>query len=375
MKHGVYARLLPLAVLGLGCGSKAPPVVAPAPSSTAEVAMGTPLGTADPAASASAAPAASAPAPASATPSAPDASISVLAKNQHASAALSADGAHVYWVEDVEGTVTRVAKRGGAVMMFYSSSTGGFASPSMIAIDDADVFWTEHVKQPNGAVVSGVMKLEKMGGKPTVVASGIRDEMRSLAVDAKGVYWIAGTAIMRAAKDGAGASPLALKLADPTSVAGDGKFVYWTQTGAAEKGKDGGAVMRQAATPGAKQEVLAVVDKPAGIMVADDFVCWVASGTKVTCMDKTLGAAAKVIGESPGGVADAAHDATSVYWLGADGTVMRAPRDGSAPAEKLASGQANPVGIAVDKVNVYWSTRGTEANKFRDGTVVMRPKP
>jgi hypothetical protein len=54
---------------------------------------------------------------------------------------------------------------------------------------------------------------------------------------------------------------------------------------------------------------------------------------------------------------------------------MRIAKDGAGTPEKLASGQANAVGISVDKLNVYWSTKGSEEKKFRDGTVVSRPKP
>lgn len=366
-------RIAPLALV-VGCGNSPPPAPAPTPTaSTIAPSFGDVPDAAVAAAVADAAP------PVDAAPAEPEVAVTVLAKGQHASAALTADGTHVYWVEDVEGSVTRVPKRGGSLMMFYSATTGAFASPSTIAIDEQDVYWTEHVKQdgPAGAstVLGRVLKQEKNGGKPTVVASGIRDELRSLAVDDKGVYWISGSSIMRAAKAGGGVTPLTLKLGDPTSVAGDGKFVYWTQTAPAEKGKDGGAVMRQPLTPGAKQEVLAAgQDKPTNVLVDDAGLCWITSASKVACMTKDKGAAPKVVGESPA-IADAAIDAKFVYWLGGDGTVMRAPRDGASPPEKLASGQTNPVGISVDKTNVYWSTKGTEAKQFRDGTVVARAKP
>lgn len=356
------------------CGNSPPPGPTPTPTVTA------PPVVVDAAAAVAIADA-EAPIDASPMPSEIDVAITVLAKNQHASAALAADGSHVYWVEDVEGSVTRVPKRGGAIMMFYSSPAGGFMSPSTIAFDEKEVFWTEHVRQDSpgaaGAVLGSVMKLDKGGGKPTIVASGIRDELRSLAIDAKGVYWIAGSAIMRASKAGGGVGPLTLKLAEPTSVGADGKHVYWTQTGPAEKGNEGGTLLRQPPTPGAKAETLASgLDKPTSVLVDDAGVCWVTSGTKISCMGKKAPFTSKVVGESTGGIADVTHDEKFVYWLGAgDGTVMRAARDGSGPAEKLASGQTTPVGIAVDKTNVYWSTKGTEAKQFRDGTVVLRAKP
>ena len=44
-------------------------------------------------------------------------------------------------------------------------------------------------------------------------------------------------------------------------------------------------------------------------------------------------------------------------------------------ATTVASGFNGPQGIAVDRSNVFWSTKGTEANKFHDGTVATVPKP
>ncbi len=363
-----------LGIVASACGNSPPPGPAPTPTVTAQTVVavvdaGAPFDAEAPTMDA-------APLPAE-----PDVAITVLAKNQHASAALTADGSHVYWIEDVEGSVTRVPKRGGAIMMFYSSPSGGFMSPSTIAIDEKDVFWTEHVRQDSpgaaGAVMGGVMKLDKTGGKAVVIASGIRDELKSLTIDAKGVYWLAGSSIMRASKGGGGVGPLTLKLADPTSVGADGKHIYWTQAGPAEKGKEGGTLLRQPQTPGAKAETLAAgLDKPTNVLVDDDGVCWVTSGTKISCMGKKAPFTPRVIGESAGGIADVTHDEKFIYWLGAgEGTVMRAARDGATPPEKLAGGQTNPVGIAVDKTNVYWSTKGTDAKQFRDGTVAFRAKP
>jgi hypothetical protein len=41
--------------------------------------------------------------------------------------------------------------------------------------------------------------------------------------------------------------------------------------------------------------------------------------------------------------------------LGANGSVMKAPSDGSTPPEVLASAQAFPLSVAVSDGNVYWT--------------------
>ncbi len=57
-----------------------------------------------------------------------------------------------------------------------------------------------------------------------------------------------------------------------------------------------------------------------------------------------------------------------------DGSVMKVPATGGTPTA-IASGQQQPVAIAVDGASVYWLNSGTAANKYADGTVMkLTPK-
>jgi hypothetical protein len=351
------------------CGNSPPPMPPPQPSATATPPVdSTPVASAD----------ADAGPPASATPAGPDILVTILAKGQHATSALIADDAIVYWVEDQDGIVARVPKRGGAMMMFYSATGGGFSAPATLALDDNWVFWTEHVKldPASPTSIARVMKQDKNGGQAIVVAQGIRDALTSLASDAKDLYWLAGGQIVTAAKAGGGAHPVTLKLSDPTSVASDGKTLFFTQSSNADKAKPGGALLETTPRPGSKIVTLvAGLSNPNGVLVDDANVYWIEAGTKVMAVAKKAGGAPKSLAESTGGVVDLALDDSSIYWVTSDGNVMRVAKDGSGSPLTLAVGQTNPAGIAVDRSNVFWSTKGTEANKFHDGTVATITKP
>jgi hypothetical protein len=65
-----------------------------------------------------------------------------------------------------------------------------------------------------------------------------------------------------------------------------------------------------------------------------------------------------------------AVDATSVYWTNGGGTVMQVPIGGGTPTT-LASGQDHPQGIAVDATFVYWTNNGSSNDS---GTVMTLPK-
>ena len=68
-----------------------------------------------------------------------------------------------------------------------------------------------------------------------------------------------------------------------------------------------------------------------------------------------------------GKVADIAIDDTYVYFLTPD-AVARVPKEGG-KGQTYVDGLSNPSSIGVDATSVYFTTRGTEAGKWRDGTL------
>jgi len=68
-----------------------------------------------------------------------------------------------------------------------------------------------------------------------------------------------------------------------------------------------------------------------------------------------------------------AVDATSVYWTNnAGGAVMKVPIGGGTPTT-LATAQTTPWEITVDATSAYWVNEGTSANSYSDGAVMKMP--
>jgi hypothetical protein len=314
-----------------------------------------------------------APAPTAATPT--GAPITVIAKNLHASAALAVDLNAAYWVDEVGGEVARAPKRGGLTMTLYGGSGGGFSPGSSIVVDEGDVYWIADVDQGRGRL-SALSRLEKNGGKPTVIASSPVAQLRCVAVDPLGVYWVMAGTVMRAPKAGGQAAAVVGGQAGVNCVAVDDKNAYFTLGGTEAKQYADGSVAFVPKKGGAAKVLAQDSERAANVQVDDKNVYW-QSTNKVMKAAKT-GGPASVLATAGTPVEDLALDSAFVYFTahktGSDGTISRVPKEGG-PVEVLATGQPQPAGIAVDATAVYWSCLGTEEKKYADGTINKRDKP
>lgn len=365
---GVVSFGLPLGFF-FACGGATPPAAAPPqPSESALPAASLSAPAASAAPSASAAPADSEVAAAMAAPL-----VQVLAKNQQASTALAVDRNAAYWIDEADGTLTRVPKRGGVTMLIFSATGGAFTGSESIAVDDTDIYWTAQTKQ-----TSALSHMNKNGGKTTTVASGSSaSPLTCVVVDFGAMYWVSGGAIMKASKDGGAAASIAGGQHGANCVAVDDDRVYWSVGGTDAKQYKDGAIVAAAKKGGAPKVVVKDAERAANVHVDESNVYWV-SGDKVMKAAKA-GGAATAIATAPGPVGDLALDARFAYFTsyksGSDGVVVRVPKDGSSTAETIAKDQNQPAGIAVDNDAVYWTCRGTEEKQYHDGTVNKAPKP
>ena len=182
------------------------------------------------------------------------------------------------------------------------------ASPEGIAVDSASVYVTL------GGATGAVVKLPIGGGGVTTVASG-RNEPRGIAVDTSNVYWAdqAGGMVLAIPKAGGAIVTLALDQSSPTGIALDTTSVYFTNF-------DDGTVMSVPKDGSSGPSVVAMSQtQPSGIAVDDTYVYWVNDTTS-------------------GGVEELAKTASP-----------------STPPTELSVAD-DPVGVAVDAVNVYFTS-------------------
>jgi hypothetical protein len=112
---------------------------------------------------------------------------------------LAIDDTRAYWIAYGPGygaigailSVPLDPATGGAPVMLAT------AYPTSIAVDAANVFWTDY---PNMTGAGAVKRIPKSGGAVSTLASGLADAPSDIAIDATRVYWTGATTVMSAAK-------------------------------------------------------------------------------------------------------------------------------------------------------------------------------
>ncbi len=219
----------------------------------------------------------------------------------------------------------------------------------VIALDGTYVYWTS---APDGTV----MKASIAGGGPAILASG-QLSPDGIVVDSVNAYWIAGGNLWRVTTGGGtgqmldtgGESPAALVLAYPYL------FIAFSDSSVAEA-PSGGGPLTPIVPPGSSPLY------GSGPFAVDGTSVYGSDGRTI---GKTpiAGGTTITLASGQNGVARLAVDAVSIYWTATnDGTVMKAPLDGSGPPVALAVLQNYPTGIAVDSTSVYWTNHAGAAS-------------
>jgi hypothetical protein len=306
----------------------------------------------------------------------------VLAKDLHAPTALALDRAAVYWVDELDGEVARIPKRGGVTMTVYSGTGGAFAPGSSIAVDETDVYWTSQIDKASSVTAEGgtapsstprlapvlyasLARQDKNGGKPTVVASSTTVAITCIILDETSMYWVHGPTIAKASKKGGPVQLLGGGQKGADCVAADAAHLYWSVGGTEANKFTDGAIVESTKAGSQARLLVKNLERPANVHVDDRNVYWQA-GDKVFKASKDAGTPEQ-LAQASGPIADLAVDDTHVYFL-TPSALVRVSKDGG-PVDTLAENLATPTSVGVDAANVYFTTRGTDAAKWRDGTL------
>jgi hypothetical protein len=275
---------------------------------------------------------------------------------------IAVDDTSVYWANSsmlpYDGAVMKVARDGGAPVALVSGQDIG-----QILTDATNIYFTN----PSGGKV---LKVAKSGGTPTVLASN--QNPFSIAIDGDSIYWTTYTtsgcpeyggpcapdgAVMKAPLTGGAAKQLASHLEHPGNVAVDATNVYWTVTGdnyfngaVFKVPRDGGTPMALA------QHQLGV---RAEIALSATNVYWV----QVKQADGGGGNALVTVPIQGGAITEVADavgllraDGTSIYLFDQYG-IVKQPFDGGSSTRIGGLGRVQPVALAFDTTNIYWSNQ------------------
>ncbi|HEY4117669.1 MAG TPA: hypothetical protein VGM56_07435 [Byssovorax sp.] len=261
------------------------------------------------------------------------------------------DDQNVYWTNSGTGEVMQAKTDGTNVVTL----TTGEDSPITVQVFQGNVYWASYS-------VIGVIRMTPIGGGPVVNLS-TAPAAREILIGSQFIWWTREPDdVQRMPVTGEpDAMPPDLLTGNLLSegLAGDDASVYWVNRG------DG--FVKRADLDLSNETPLAAGDIPFDVAVDDATIYWTEVGSspstgRVVRASKVDGANALPLATGQASPMGIAIDAAGVYWANnADGTIHAAPIDGSTDEVTLAVGQAAPINVAVDASFVYWANTEGDA--------------
>ncbi|HVU03389.1 MAG TPA: hypothetical protein VHE30_16630 [Polyangiaceae bacterium] len=138
-----------------------------------------------------------------------------IATGQTSAVAIAADDRFLYWVtRKTGGTVVRMDPSNGTLLTLAD----GQAQPISVAADGSYVYWATYD-------AGGIFRVPRDGGSVQPLAQAIK--ATSVAVDARGIAWTAGSSVWEARADGSQAVEIALGQVTPEDAVLDPAWIYW----------------------------------------------------------------------------------------------------------------------------------------------------
>lgn len=310
-------------------------------------------------------------------------SLVALATGQNRPEAITIDATSVYWTsaDGNTGMVSKVGLDGGTPVTL---ATGLSSTPVSIAVDANSIYWVLPGTGTNNYTDGVVAKAPLDGGVPTVLASGL-NQPSSLAIDSTWVYWTdEGAAITgggnfpgdvsKVLLDGGGLTVLASGLTVPNSLAINASGLYWLSPGTYVNNYTDGALLSVQFDGGGLTTLAAGLSSPCDLALTATEVYWVnCAGGAVKQAQLDGGGIASVAGSDwPTGITVDLNG--NVYWTDLGGAVSGGFPFGTISVGKtlLVLDQQEIHAIAVDSTSLYWLDLGTQEANYINGSVMKR---
>jgi hypothetical protein len=283
---------------------------------------------------------------------------------------MTLDAKNVYWTSAGDGTVQSVPKVGGGVSILAT----GIAAPYGIGVNATSLYFTSEGTAANSFTDGAVFALGLAKGSMLVTLASARKRPRQLRLDGANVYWLdqgiatGDGALVACALGGCANNPtlLAGPLADPYGLAIDGTSAYYSEIMA-------GSVKSIPLAGGMTPTPLGLgQDQPNGVAVDAKNVYWADFDDGSLQSAPIKGGGSNTLATAKGYPQDIVTDGTYVYFTDTkfapgEGAVMRCPVAGCAGSPlPLAGGTPSALDLAVDDTYVYWLGS--------DGTVMRAAK-
>jgi len=271
-----------------------------------------------------------------------------LAAQQRTPVGLAIDSSHAYWTTE---TGLFAVPIGGGSVATLASGAGGALDPNVLAIDSTNAYWG------SGA---GLQRTPLDGGSSMMLVASVYPE--GVAVNGANVYWTGDNALKQVPLAGGTPITLAAMQPNPDGVTLDTQRVYWGTNGDDLQG--GGGVLAVPLDGGAPITLASDFGGPSTVAVGggniylSDSMDVYPGGVNSAPLDSDGGETPMSIVSPPSAsavIASFAIDGNTVYYSSNDGTVHKAPLDGSGQPTLLVSGLMTPQAVRVDSNSVYFT--------------------